>query len=157
MGRQQKVRHFQSFTKSEIKRILFAYDSLIADGWCQQRVATKYEVTVRTLRKFLAMEDELFTIPGPWQGTHLEKTWQDMPGFDIFSKRCNFALWRRGYDVFQDTWSRLRRNKQANRVRRKANVKREPEVEVEGLIEIGPDLMEPDKLDKTMRELGLRE
>ena len=84
------------FTREKIKVILLRADVMQEDGKSLEQIALEMECSTKQLRHWRAREDEIFLVPGPWQLEHKGKRWKDMPGHDDFTKRCNFALFRRG-------------------------------------------------------------
>lgn len=84
------------FTRERIKVILLRTAVLLEDGQTLDQIALVLECTAKQLRHWMAQEDDIFSVPGPWQLEHKGKRWTDMPGTDPFSKRCMFSLFRRG-------------------------------------------------------------
>lgn len=85
------------FTNDSIKKHLLRFDALTeVDGLSAAAAADRLGIKLELILSWKKKEDDLFSIPGPWQLTHNGKTWHDMPGADTISKRCNFSLFRRG-------------------------------------------------------------
>ena len=76
--------------------MLWRFDNMVENGVSTGEIEFRIGVPMVTLRKWKRHEDEYFTVPGPWMYPFQGRMWTDMPGGDVFSKRCNFALFRRG-------------------------------------------------------------
>lgn len=92
MGR-RALRRFKDLTRVDKRKILFAHNS---GSITKPSLLARFEINERTFREILKEEDSLLSVDGPWKLSHNGLTWEDMPGHDTISKRCNFALYRRG-------------------------------------------------------------
>lgn len=116
----------------EIRHILLQYDGLIESGKTHKEIAEKFDVTPAALKSWRKQEHVyLSTGTGAWRKPHQGKTWEDMPGSDYVTQRCNFSLFRRGWLVYNAD-GKLVPLKYANAARkggrkRKPNSKTKPE------------------------------
>ena len=100
----------RTFSLSEKRALLLRYDFMCEE--CKDdEIEHALGVGIALLRQWKKKEDELFSVPGPWQDTVGGKTWKDMPGADAFSRRCNFYLFRTGRLRLEDVGRQPRRRR----------------------------------------------
>jgi hypothetical protein len=127
-------------SRQDERRLLLRADVLSELGRSAREICDELHIKTGELRSMRKRELLIFSIPGPWQLVHKGKTWEDMPGFDWYSKRCNFALYRRGIVISDGKAHGKLKIRFRGRAPRNKKPDEESEIENAEIAPVSPDL-----------------
>lgn len=114
-----------SYTPEQIRSFLLRYDDLEGRGYTLRDIAAQFDVPVTVLGYWRKNQFTYLSVDGPWQQTFQGKKWDDMPGHDAFTQRCNFYLFRHGRLRLDDDGKIESKRRGRGRGRPRKNVKRD--------------------------------